>query len=468
MKILNNAHQLELSNQLTITCVFDNWQRLIQKLWQDMGKSSIFQRGTAFFFKQDKSFILPVGTIMRSPSGLMFRVVSCIAIDIYTSMVHGELVPCFPMNRSDSTMYDDILAKIRIITSDGFMWPRIGWAVLEIPGLDKCQSIQYGVDQYIPAPLGARVAKDVSSNNLLLRDRVFSDVTDDNSRIISTTEAHDLFVRFQRLNELQYFADYLKGYYNFKDEVAMQMEEEGQSSAVTEVDTNLVPLVRSQENDESFMNTMEYCSLQLDRVRTFERDILDQVNPGRKVQDKFYFHPLCPREETSTNGMLLTSATLNEKLGFLNKLDDGEFGLDINALKRRATMYGDALSCITHGNSKLVIAKKGTVPGNEKLVDDLLGAHSRIVMQKGLFHQLMHQSAVVYIKYYGSFMQAMQVLLSVKRVKGDPVKSNYQDHDKFQLKLYRACRRFRFAKFIGSLSASDLDKDRQVHNMHST
>ena len=101
--------------------------------------------------------------------------------------------------------------------------------------------------------------------------------------------------------------------------------------------------------------------------------------------------------------MLLTSATINESLGLLNKLDGGEFGLDAKALKRTVFMYGDALSCVTHANSKLVMAKKGTVPGNEKLVSDLLGAHSRIIMQKGLFHQLMHQCAVIYTKFYGVF-----------------------------------------------------------------
>ena len=37
-----------IKSQLTITCVIDNWQRLINKLWQDMGKSSLFQRGTSF------------------------------------------------------------------------------------------------------------------------------------------------------------------------------------------------------------------------------------------------------------------------------------------------------------------------------------------------------------------------------------------------------------------------------------
>ena len=126
--------------------------------------------------------------------------------------------------------------------------------------------------------------------------------------------------------------------------------------------------------------------------------LLNTVNPGRKSQDKFYSWPICPREETSNNCMLLTSATINKSLALLNKLDGGEFGLDINTMKRCILVYGDALSCVTHGNLKLVITKKGTAPGNKQMVSDLLDAHSRIIMQKGLFHQLMHQSAVAYKK----------------------------------------------------------------------
>ena len=54
----------------------------------------------------------------------------------------------------------------------------------------------------------------------------------------------------------------------------------------------------------------------------------------------------------------------------------------------------------------------------------------------------------------------MQVKLSVKRVKGDPVKYYFQDHDKHLLKLYRGCRRLRFAKSLESLTAEQLQEDR--------
>ena len=64
------ARMALIKRQLTITLVFDNWQQMIQNLWQDIGKSSVYQRGTAFFVKQDKAFYLPCGTVMVSATGL--------------------------------------------------------------------------------------------------------------------------------------------------------------------------------------------------------------------------------------------------------------------------------------------------------------------------------------------------------------------------------------------------------------
>ena len=164
--------------------------------------------------------------------------------------------------------------------------------------------------------------------------------------------------------------------------------------------------------------------------------------------------------------MLLTSTTLNESLGLLDMLPTGEFGLDVNTMKQKVVMHGDVLSCITHTNLKIAIAKKGTVPGNERLVNDLLGAHSRIDMQKGLFYQLIHQCTVVYTKYYGGFMQPLQVALGKKRVCNDPTK-NFQDHNKHQMELYRAACCYRFVMFISSLTKEDLENDQRLGRKES-
>ena len=47
----------------------------------------------AFFIKQDKAFLLPVGTIMQSPHGVLVSVTSCLAETIYTCIITGVLLP---------------------------------------------------------------------------------------------------------------------------------------------------------------------------------------------------------------------------------------------------------------------------------------------------------------------------------------------------------------------------------------
>ena len=56
-------------------------------------------------------------------------------------------------------------------------------------------------------------------------------------------------------------------------------------------------------------------------------------------------------------------------------------------------------------------------------------------------------------------MQPMQVALAKKRVKGDPVKSHFQDHDKHQMEVYHAAWRFRFSMFIKSITVEVLEND---------
>jgi hypothetical protein len=73
-----------------------------------------------------------------------------------------------------------------------------------------------------------------------------------------------------------------------------------------------------------------------------------------------------------------------------------------------------------------------------------------VVIQKGQFHQLIHQLVAIYSQFYGGFMQAMQVANGIKRVNGDPVKGGYQCHHHFAIKLYRA------ANFVFSCGLSVL------------
>jgi hypothetical protein len=63
-------------NQYTGSMVFDNWQQMIQKVWQIRVSPSNYLKGVASFLKKDKAIFLTVGSILKSPSGFCFCVLS--------------------------------------------------------------------------------------------------------------------------------------------------------------------------------------------------------------------------------------------------------------------------------------------------------------------------------------------------------------------------------------------------------
>jgi hypothetical protein len=94
--------------------------------------------------------------------------------------------------------------------------------------------------------------------------------------------------------------------------------------------------------------------------------------------------------------------------------------------------------------------------GNDEYVRILLDAQQRVFGQKGHFHQQMHLLGTIYTQFYGSFMEAFHVSNGVKRVNGDPVKSGFQCHKQFAIKLYHACNRFMTRMHCKSLDVEAL------------
>jgi hypothetical protein len=45
-------------------------------------------------------------------------------------------------------------------------------------------------------------------------------------------------------------------------------------------------------------------------------------------------------------------------------------------------------------------------------------------------------------------MQAFQLANGVKRVKGDPLKGDYQAHEQFAIKLFKSCKRYMLWMFL--------------------
>ena len=83
-----------LVNQYTNSVVFDNYQVMVQKKWQTYGCSGNYLKGVASLTKKDKAILLPVGSVLRSPTGVHFEVRSAHFVSEYLTVIEGARVVC--------------------------------------------------------------------------------------------------------------------------------------------------------------------------------------------------------------------------------------------------------------------------------------------------------------------------------------------------------------------------------------
>ncbi len=111
-----------ISNQFTISMAFDNWQQMVQKIWQMQGSSSNYLKGVAAFVKKDKAIVLPIGSVLKSPSGILFCIVSCNYMDAYSTIIRGELIDEYDaMDNGHS-----VSMEVTRVTTGLLLWPTIG------------------------------------------------------------------------------------------------------------------------------------------------------------------------------------------------------------------------------------------------------------------------------------------------------------------------------------------------------
>ena len=480
----------EMIQQLvTSSACGDNWQVKIGKDFQD-GKSAIMQRGTAFLMKKNKCMTLPAGTVMSSPSGLRFTVSNTERINPYIIVIRGSLLP----NQRDvdlTTNHGDVEKEEirRSETGDiqnGFNWPRIGWEVILIKGFDPCRELTY-VDQYVPAPFNARLDQDDAGFDSLFERRHFSTPADNGSMILTTSAYCNQLRRARDISNICSFIDDLEVTHAWEDEIKLVADEEKaiNNSAKRGVDgreddtINLSPMLqkvpkgsreekkytesnngkyyaslpRSNEKEAALINTFQKCERELYWARTYQRDVQDHINPLGRQKDRFLFWPIYGRDETSVEGMMMVVNHLLEEFGLTEEIivngeKTGNYRLLENALNRLVFLYGDALTVSNWNHCFMRLAHQLTQLGQKKHVECLMKAYKRIVVQKGLFHQGMHQVCVIYSLYYGGFLQCLQVALARKRITGEPIKGRFQDHEIFLITTYLACVRYMMRMFM--------------------
>ena len=98
---------------------------------------------------------------------------------------------------------------------------------------------------------------------------------------------------------------------------------------------------------------------------------------------------------------MFVSTQLHKDAGLIRELTpgSGNFRLTKNAKRRLVCLYGDALSVNNYTKVPLRSARQLThlgSPNATRMINDMVESFDSVVIQKGLFHQLMHQCEVIY------------------------------------------------------------------------
>ncbi len=156
------AHADVIFDQFTISMAFDNCQQMVQKIWQMQWSSSNYLKGVTAFVKKDKAILLPIDSVLKSPSGILFHIVSCNYMDAYSTIIRGELV-----SKYDAMDYGySVSMEVMRVTTGSLLWPTIRWEVHSLYGVSPIVELLY-VDPIVPPPMNACVHSDHSNCDLL-------------------------------------------------------------------------------------------------------------------------------------------------------------------------------------------------------------------------------------------------------------------------------------------------------------
>lgn len=204
---------------------FDNYQRSFQKSIQSFGKSSIFHQCTSFIGKMNATPDVINGTLISSPLGRVFWIVSCVRINRYRVMLGGV-----PNTTTDVLLLPtELRREVVLMQRCALCWPCISWDIIFTPGADRSAEIDY-VNPYIPSPLRANIGVHVQLNDYIFLSR---DNPCDLSVVpssmgftsLKTTQYQDMVVFADIAKQIQKTYNTIKDEHKRSDHFAEMMEQ---------------------------------------------------------------------------------------------------------------------------------------------------------------------------------------------------------------------------------------------------
>eukprot|EP00986_Skeletonema_menzelii_P013053 scaffold7400_cov122-Skeletonema_menzelii.AAC.2 len=404
-----------------VSGAFDNHNKIHNKKSNTDGKSAIAHIGTAAYLKQDRPNELLPGTKLTSPLGIDFDLTSCSRTEdamIYT--LKGAVTSMMPEDASRSMKHEKML-----IETGQVEWPALGWMVTYMPGFTPRPHLTYA-GQIVQPPQRAWIRPKTSITNLVLNPKRKL------SSPISTSKK-------KSLDSASYFE-------------CIQL-----ARRLVDINSHKFHLVREKEQlnkvyDEatsSFIEAISEASSLIAAAASFQKDIVQQINPNARTVDQMFLFPIIPYSETSKNEMKMTYAELGRYFELFEIDDRGKVVTVKGSEKRRINLCVDALSARNFRELEYNLTRKLGEMGASPYVKAMIDVLHCITIEHDYLHETrFHRLDCIYMLYYGAFLQPLQIHLGWKNINGDPVKNKIQPHEQFMWIVYNALRRHRFNQFI--------------------
>ena len=437
----------ELQAEQTNYGSYDNYNQVLNKKNPTEGKNAITHIGTVYYAKKAKPIDLPVGTVLQSPHGVLFEVVSCKQETPYRFMVCGTL-----LSHLDSVVEKEVADKNLILT--GVLWPEVGWEIQSMPGFTERPPVTYDKQRSQP-PRRAWVEERASDMAILFsRKRKFCEPGASNAVSFTTNRMWNVSIKSRRIIDMRSHVLYLK--LKKAEAIAEAAPLVNDSSS----NNSLPSQVQNDDRMDSFIHTIEAASSAVDCAAQFNSDIIKLVNPSSQHVDEMFAWPIAPFEETSHKGMKMTFTQLMQSFCMVHVDERGTVTSLPNAKRRRIHFFGDGLSARNFSCLKYNISRQLATLSDILGVKALLSALDCCTMQMDYLHENgFHKQDCIWKTKYGCFLQPFQVHLSWLRINGDPSKRNMQGHELFLSIIYRALRTHRLNCFIESCCEEELGSD---------
>ena len=442
-KIYDDTRQVRVAvmqSKQYVSHASDNYQQWHPFSLQRDNTAGLMHNGMVFNLVMAREYLKPKGTIYLDPGGKKWEVLSSEMPDYWTCVVTLRICA----GQEVVTEQDERTLGYERSTMDVQM-PQMGWNIESLPNVTPRPSITY-INQEIPSSIRMNVPSNVSDCHLLTRQGY--EITEETTDIetLSPRKYVSLIRAQRRLQEiLQYCQQTAK--------------------LVTEPVNGLSDTLAGDVLDTIFasLNTILKRTPSIrNNVYSFQKDNLKEWNQAYVAVDKFIWLPICPREEMATDQALLAMVHIFEELGMIVKQDNGEYALGDTTPQRMIFQYGDVLTIKKWHNLKYYILKKYTTIGKEEYVSIMMETYKRFVKIQDYLHENIHRLQVIFKLFYGGFIQPIQALLGTKKVKFDPTKGSWKEHEHLTKKIYFALQRIRLEEFLtlhGLTTISDMDLD---------